>query len=102
MSGLAPSILRNFLRVLDLPDVSFIRALPPYLGLLWQRSVAQQRVEVADNFCYVAKERSSRRCGGTQFAPQEPRQEFLPVFRQSWPAGNFHPFPFFDPDPLDF
>src|SRR5439155_6667515 len=77
ISGLAKSILRNFLRVLARRRMGSMGCLRP---LIWQRSVAQERVEFAENFYQIAGKSRSRRGGGSPFTK---------VFRELYPLLRY-------------
>src|ERR1700745_1201746 len=92
ISGLAPSIVRNFLRVRARRSMGSIGGLRP---LVWQRSVAQERVEFAENFYQITGKRSPRRSGGGHFAPYNPRPNPVPAPGSGWAAGVLCPPSFF-------
>src|SRR5438876_280584 len=99
ISGLAKSILRNFLRVLARRRMGSMGCLRP---LIWQRSVAQERVEFAENFYQIAGKSRSRRGGGSPFAPYNPRQNLVPVLGSDRPAGMLRPFSFLRSVPVAY
>src|SRR5207237_2981668 len=69
---------------------------------IWQRSVAQERVEFAENFYQIAGKSRSRRGGGSPFAPYNPRQNLVPVLGSDRPAGMLRPFSFLRSVPVAF
>src|SRR5579864_6075407 len=75
---------------------------PSTIGLLWQRSVAQQRIEVAENLCQVARKRRSHCSCRAEFAAHNPRENFVPFFAGNRPTGMLCPLSFLFAVPVAF
>src|SRR5260370_39128188 len=79
---------------------------PICIHCMWRISIVdarepQHRVELAKHFAEIAKKARARRGGGTEFSPDDPGLDLLPVFARR-PAGMFGPFPFFRAVPITF
>src|SRR5260370_2766059 len=79
---------------------------PICIHCMWRISIIygrepQQRIKLAKHFAEIAKKARARRGGGTQFSPDDPGLDLLPVFARR-PAGMFGPFPFFRAVPITF
>src|SRR5260370_20392830 len=79
---------------------------PMCIHCMWRISIIygrepQQRIKLAKHFAEIAKKARARRGGGTEFSPDDPGLDLLPVFARR-PAGMFGPFPFFRAVPITF